>query len=289
MKTTQRLGIIMIVLFVALSAVQVYGREIFDISAFDINMVIHEDNSYLVIETISIDFSKQSHGIIRSIPLKTYRGKMASVEDVIVRGHNFSTERTSEDFRIKIGDPDKYASSSEKYIISYLYTIGDDGLEDKDELYWNLIGLGWDCTIDNVTFTINMPEPFEYDRLNFTYGERGSVKNSEVSWNVEGNTIKGSLLTSLGPNEALTVALPLPEGYFSGVEKTEKIGPGSGETDKLDLNTGEAKGQSEGIEQSGKTSKDNGETKSLFQGIIEAIKDFFVSLFSKLKQMLTPK
>ena len=220
MKATRWLSIIVVtVLFSTFFIVQVYGLEAFNISAFDINMTVYEDNSYLVVETINVDFHEQRHGIIRSLPLKTYRGNPASISNVDVSGHKFSTDKVSGDLEIKIGDPNTYAGDSEKYIISYLYTIGDDGLKDMDELYWNLIGLDWDCTIDNVTFTINMPKSFADDRLNFTYGRKGSTQNDEVTWNIEGNVIRGALLAPLGPNEALTVALPLPEGYFSQVKK----------------------------------------------------------------------
>lgn len=219
MKIAQRLSIISIVLFVTFFTAQVYGIEAFNITAFDIDMTVNEDNSYLITETIDIEFTEQRHGIIRNIPLKTYRGKTAVISDVNVQGHKFSTDRASGDFNIKIGDPDRYANSSEKYIISYLYTIGDDGLKDMDELYWNLIGLEWDCTIDNVTFKIDMPKYFPNERLNFTYGKKGSTQNDKVYWSVFETSIEGELATQLEPNEGLTVALPLPEGYFSEAKK----------------------------------------------------------------------
>lgn len=219
MKIAQRLSIVVIVLFITFFTAQVYGIEAFNITAFDIDMTVNEDNSYLITETIDIEFTEQRHGIIRNIPLKTYRGKTALISDVNVQGHKFSTGRASGDFNIKIGDPNRYANSSEKYIISYLYTIGDDGLKDMDELYWNLIGLEWDCTIDNVTFKIDMPKYFQNERLNFTYGKKGSTQNEKVSWSVFETSIEGELMTQLGPHEGLTVALPLPEGYFSQAKK----------------------------------------------------------------------
>lgn len=219
MKMAQRLSIVVIVLFIILFTAQVYGIEAFNITAFDIDMTVNEDNSYLITETIDVEFTEQRHGIIRNIPLKTYRGRTALISDVNVQGHKFSIDKASREMKIKIGDPNMYASSSEKYIISYLYTIGDDGLKDMDELYWNLIGLEWDCTIDNVTFTINMPKYFPNDRLNFTYGKKGSIQNEAVYWSVFETSIEGELITQLGPNEGLTVALPLPKGYFSEAEK----------------------------------------------------------------------
>ncbi len=188
--------------------------EAFEINAFDILIEVQSDNSYEITETINVEFLEQRHGIIRSIPLKTYRGAPAAITKIKVSGHKYSTGKDSGDLNIKIGDKDEYAGDREIYIISYVYTIGDDGLRDMDELYFNLIGTDWDCPISNITFTIKMPSRFDAGKLNFTYGKKGSTKNDAVSYIVEGRTIIGKLEGFLGPNEALTVALPLPQGYF---------------------------------------------------------------------------
>ena len=192
----------------------VLALEAFEITAFDIVMDVQSDNSYEIKETINVEFLEKRHGIIRSIPLKTYRGTPAAITDVKVSGHKYSTGKESGDLNIKIGEEKVYADKNEKYIISYTYAIGDDGLRDMDELYFNLIGTDWDCPISNITFTIKMPSRFDDEKLNFTYGKKGSTKNDAVSYAVEGKSITGKLNGSLGPNEALTVALPLQQGYF---------------------------------------------------------------------------
>jgi uncharacterized membrane protein YgcG len=196
-----------------------FGAESFNITSYNIDMTVYEDNSYAIIETIDVSFTEKRHGIIRSLPLKTYREKTALISDIDVFEHKFTTEKISNNIEIKIGDPGRYALLSEKYTIGYVYTIGDDYLEDRDEFYWNLVGNDWDCTIENVTFKINMPKPFSSDRLYITHGKKGSTKHDNVVWNIEENTIKGSLLVPLMPNDSLTIALPLPEGYFSQAER----------------------------------------------------------------------
>ena len=208
-----------VLIFIALLMVvnisnPVMALEAFEITAFDVFMDVESDNSYEITETIDVEFLEQRHGIIRSIPLKTYRGAPAAITDVKVSGHKYSTVKESGDLNIKIGDEDEYAGDKESYTISYVYTIGDDGLGDMDELYFNLIGTDWDCPISNITFTIKMPSRFDDDKLSFTYGKKGSTKNDAVSYIIEGRTITGKLNGSLGLNEALTVALPLPQGYF---------------------------------------------------------------------------
>lgn len=219
MKKTLILCTVVIIIILTILTVPAFGAEAFNITSYNIDMTVYEDNSYAIIETIYISFTDQRHGIVRSLPLKTNRGKTALISDIDVFEHKFSTEKISNNIEIKIGDPNRYASLSEKYTIGYVYTIGDDYLDDRDELYWNLIGNDWDCTIENVTFKINMPKSFSSDRLYFTHGQKGSTKHDGVDWNIEGNTIKGSLMLSLMPKDSLTIALPLPEGYFSQAER----------------------------------------------------------------------
>lgn len=223
MKKRISQSLIVSLLLILSITVETYALEAFNITNYQINMEVKEDNSYWIKEYIRVEFDAQRHGIIRNIPLRTYRNKPASISNVSVEGHKFTSKKAGQELNIKIGDPNKYANQVEDYIISYKYTIGDDRLRDMDELYWNLIGLDWDCNISNISFQIQMPKNFPQDRLNFTYGRKGATSNEGILWNIEGNTIYGSLAGSLGPHEALTVALPLPEGYYSQVKTVNPV------------------------------------------------------------------
>ncbi len=196
----------------------VLAMEAYTVDAYDIQMDVRKDNSYEIVETIDVTFLESRHGIIRSIPLMTYRGDWAEIDRVSVLGYPYRVSEEGGDLLITIGDAESYANTNEKYVISYTYTIGDDGLGNMDELYFNLIGTDWDARIDQVTFAISMPASFDSANLNFTVGEAGSVDNSKVYYSVDGAVIRGGTKESLGPGEALTVALPLPEGYFTAVQ-----------------------------------------------------------------------
>ena len=71
------------------------SSEAFEISAFDIVMDVQSDNSYEITETIDVEFLEQRHGIIRSIPLKTYRGAPAAITEIKVSGHKYKTSKDS--------------------------------------------------------------------------------------------------------------------------------------------------------------------------------------------------
>ncbi len=212
------LAVLLVCAFLFLVPTTVYALEAFTIEAYDIHMDVGFDNCYEITETIQVTFSENRHGIVRSIPLKTYRGNWASIRDISVEGHDYTVSEEGGTVAITMGSADQYADTNERYKITYVYAIGDDGLSEMDELYFNLIGSEWDAYIDDVSFTIAMPSAFDASRLNITAGEMGSIDNSRVEYTVNGVTITGRMLDRLGPGEALTVALPLPEGYFSEVE-----------------------------------------------------------------------
>lgn len=221
----KRLGIfIFVIVFVLLAGTSAYALEAFEIDSYDVSMNVRDDNSYEITETIEVRFTENRHGIIRNIPLKTYDGSKVVVKNIKVPGYNYSTSRYDQELDIKIGDDDKYANTVETYVIKYLFIIGKDKATDMDELYFNIIGTQWDTYIQNVTFNITMPSGFDANSLNFSYGYEGYTESSEVVYNVNGNVISGKLNVRLAPHQGLTVALPLPEGYYSNAAEHLSLG-----------------------------------------------------------------
>ena len=54
--------------------------------------------------------------------------------------------------------------------------MGNDVLPNEDEFYFNVIGTGWETTISNVSFSIEMPETFDENNLGMSYGAYGESK-----------------------------------------------------------------------------------------------------------------
>ena len=48
--------------------------------------------------------------------------------------------------------------------------MGNDVLPNEDEFYFNVIGTGWETTISNVSFSIEMPETFDENNLGIKTG-----------------------------------------------------------------------------------------------------------------------
>ncbi|MCL2818365.1 MAG: DUF2207 domain-containing protein [Actinomycetia bacterium] len=188
------------------------------ISNYDVTIVVNDDNSYDVTETIDVEFSAQRHGIFRTIPFGSTSGFPAEVRNIRVEGGPFTTEWESTQVNVRIGDPNRFADPLMRYVLRYTFYVGDDANPDFDEFYFNIIGTEWDTSILNVTFTVVMPHPFDEGDLNITAGSYGSIANvGYLSYQVDGNTITGFTVQPLLPREGITVALTLPEGYYTDV------------------------------------------------------------------------
>lgn len=190
------------------------------IESFHIRMKVLEDNSYIIQETLDVHFlSAYRHGIFRDIPRTSRYGTPVRITNIEVPGYPVNQSREGDFLRLRIGDPERYAAARELYRISYRYHIGDDLVPEYDELYFNLIGLDWEMPIHSASFEIVMPKPFDPQLISFTYGREGSTMSEAVSYTVEGNVITGTLDYRLSPGEGLTIALPLPQGYYSIVAR----------------------------------------------------------------------
>ena len=193
------------------------------ISSYHVDMVVNEYNSYDITETITAYFNVGKHGIIRKIPMinnvkradastsKTH----AKISNIQVN-EKYSKSKSNGYQVIKIGDANKTVRGEQTYIIKYTYDLGNDILKDKDELYFNIVGDEWDTSIEKVSFNITMPKTFDASLLGFSSGRRGTIGSDNLTYNVDGNSIYGSLNKSLSSGEALTIRLELPEGYFIG-------------------------------------------------------------------------
>ena len=200
-----------------------YNTVDYVIDEYDINIIVNENNTFDIIETITAYFNTSKHGIFRTIPLTnnvirldgTTSKNKAQITNLKV-DNEYSTSKENGNYKIKIGSTDKTITGKQKYSISYTYNIGKDPVKDYDEFYYNIIGPEWDTVIGNITFTITMPKKFDSNKLGFSYGKTGSTNNNNIYYNVKNNNISGYYYGILDPGEALTMRLELEDGYFVG-------------------------------------------------------------------------
>lgn len=191
------------------------------ITAYDVNIDVDEDNVLHITENITADFKTARHGIFRTIPYNFYVDRQdgtTSHAKIKIKNidcsEEFDVNREDGTCVIKLGDADKTVTGEHSYTIMYDYDIGMDLLKNGDEFYYNIIGDEWDTYISNVTFTVNMPKEFDSSKLGFSTGYYGSTGSDIADYQVNGNVISGAVTQRLSPNQAATIRLELPEGYF---------------------------------------------------------------------------
>lgn len=188
--------------------------EFFDIPRFAVAIEVAPDASVRVTEIIEAHFFSPRRGIYRSIPLE-FAGSRVRIRDVHVIGHPYQVERSRSQADIRIGDPDRTVDGTVVYEISYTL-VPPPLLENQEErFYLNIIGPGWQVPIHEAEFRVRMPAPADFTRLRVTAGPVGSEDTGrvEVTWDEHG--FAGRSLVPLAPDEAITVFLPLPAGYYT--------------------------------------------------------------------------
>ena len=200
-----------------------YSTYDYVIDKYDINIIVNENNTLDITETITTYFNVPKHGIFRTIPLKntitrldgTTSTNCTQVTNISV-DKEYKTLRKNGNYKLQIESPSNTLTGEQTYVIKYTYNLGKDHVKDYDELYYNIIVNEWDTVIGNVTFTITMPKEFDSSKLGFSAGKEGSTDNSKVKYNVSENKITGSYNDILKAGEALTIRCELLEGYFVG-------------------------------------------------------------------------
>lgn len=191
------------------------------IQAYDIKVDVREDNVLQITENIDVVFNEERHGIYRYIPVKNYVERADGTRAVVktrVRNADcneyYSSGTYDDNYVMQIGDEDVTITGPMHYTISYDYQVGKDCFEGADELYFNIIGDGWDTVIQNVTFEINMPKEFDQNLLGFSVGNYGTQGTDSIEYYVNDLQISGKLTQDLLPHQALTLRIELDDGYF---------------------------------------------------------------------------
>ena len=194
----------------------------YTIDNYDVDITVNQFNRLHIEETIKATFHQQRHGIVRSLAKVNHVARMdgskstvnAKISNLKVLSHRFTTSESSNFTNIKIGDPNAYAKTNETYRLSYDYDLGTDQLSRADEFYFNIIGAGWNTGITKVDFHITMPEEFD-GKPGFSTGAYGMRSGSDiVEYSVKGKEITGHTTAPLAAEQALTIRLELPQGYF---------------------------------------------------------------------------
>ncbi len=106
------------------------------INNYDVNIIVNENNTFDVTETIETTFNVSKHGIFRTIPLKNYVKRLdgsssknrTQITNLKV-SDTYTISRENSNLKIKIGSADKTVTGNKTYTIKYTYNLGKDPLK----------------------------------------------------------------------------------------------------------------------------------------------------------------
>ncbi len=199
--------------------------QYFTITKFHSDITIEKDSSFIVRETIEVNFHKPRHGIYREIPYKyrdefgktiTTPTKILSVTDGAGKLWKYQVKKTAHVINIRIGHPKRFISGRQTYVITYEVKNAILFFDDHDELYWNVTGNYWKAPILEASADINLEKkerPTNIRAACYT-GAYGSVQ-TECGYEEYEGGIRFTSTKGLNPGEGLTIAFGWDKGFVS--------------------------------------------------------------------------
>lgn len=209
---------------------------------FNVDAVVHKDNTWDVTETMDVVFSEPRHGIYRYIPINftlmhpLHKGDkeltefryVANIYNVAVEGYDFTDgpgeDDNSNNYLIKIGSEDEEVTGLQHYVIHYKFEYPDDRLDYKDYFCHTILGTDMEDFIEHFSFKIKFDKKLPAnvkDIIEVYSGAYGCTDNDLQVWGeLKGNTLEGGV-DSIASHNGITIKFDLPEGYYEGVSKVD--------------------------------------------------------------------
>ena len=208
-----------IIVWCLIFCINVYADSYDDyiINNYNIDVIVNENNTYDVTETIDVFFKNPSKGITfsktRDIPLRLSSGetynkyvqiKFLSVSD----GYTYITEKDYATIKPKKNN--KLITGEQILIVKYRYIFNKDNFNNKDVLFLYLVEDKFNTIVNNASFKINMPKDFDSSNISFF---KNHNQINDVSYQVNERIITGSY-SNLDKNEPLTIKIDLENNYL---------------------------------------------------------------------------
>lgn len=211
------------------------------IRELDVAVAVNPDTSIRIVETITYDFETEyRHGIFRDIPVydETLTGLRreygVAVADVTMDGAPvpWVISESGPFLNVRIGDPNVTITGPHTYVITYTVTDGLRVITEDDaadpamppavsvgdvELYWDVIGTGWDVAIATAKATVTGPGP-ALSAICYV-GAAGSDARCPAA-TVQSIALLGP--TRLDPGEAMTTAVVYPAASFTATPRENR-------------------------------------------------------------------
>lgn len=231
----------LIVILVALTAFTTKAENVdsgYHIEDWTYEAQVHENNTWTVTETMTVEFHEPRHGIYRHIPRLfvrhhdglgeskkyTYRCEIEGARVDIFEYHLDDADNDQESLIIRIGSEDELLTGRHTYIIHYLLVYPDDRYPSSDELIHTVLGADCNTNIGrfrfNIKFDKDLPAGLTLQTLS---GEWGGDRNSlNIVPVLTSNSISGEA-SQIAPFCGITLQANLPEGFWKGTKSVSPI------------------------------------------------------------------
>ena len=165
----------------------------FTVNKSEVDIYIHNDGYFDVVENYDLTFNTYKHGIYRNIQtnynLLTAEGKQEKrkikIRNIEVPNHKFDADfdfvqKISDNLNIKIGDKDITLIGPQHYQVKYRVYNAFLFTDSKTQFYWNIKPDGWNAVFQELDFKIHLPKNTDSNLENFFVysGSTGNTKNS---------------------------------------------------------------------------------------------------------------
>jgi len=201
---------------------------------FESNILVKEDSSVEIQETIVYDFGRDllKHGIIRYIPFRySLEDKVLVIDYEVLsvkeEGKNYikySVYEEGDNFVIKIGSQNELVSGQRTYIIKYLLKGVINYFDDHDELFWNVTGNNWQVPIKNSATYFALDNFFDelsvddFQAVCYTGFLGSKESNCRIDKTLSARVISFEA-SDLKPRQGLTIVAAWPKGFTPEIEK----------------------------------------------------------------------
>jgi uncharacterized membrane protein YgcG len=206
--------------------------QYFTINKFHSDIMINEDSSILVKETMDVEFHQQRHGIYREIPFRyrddsgkviTTPTRVLSVTDGSEKAWKYKVERTGPVINVRIGDARKYVEGRQTYVITYKVENVILFFKDHDEFYWNVTGNYWKAPIKEASAVVFLTTEEKGKNLMAAGYEGGYGSKEECAYETYDNSGKFRTKRSLKMGEGMTVVFGWDKGLVSPPSSWKKF------------------------------------------------------------------
>ena len=191
------------------------------IKDMNVDVEVNDKREYIITEVINVYYNVPKHGIIRILPFKSSLENY-KIKNITVNGAPYSISKEN-DMNIKIGSERKTVIGDKQYTIKYTLKHFEDGVEDGDYLYLNVLGDNWDVPVEKFNSVITYPKNFKLDNLNITSGQYGESTNEYAEYEIKDNSIIIQSKGVIPTYSAVTANVKFEEGAFCNAPINPKI------------------------------------------------------------------